>query len=66
MKTKRKSRAGQLYERRISLYANKDEIKKFDAIKLHYRRKSDGDMIRTLICQEAEKILNNNTPIGNN
>lgn len=43
--------------RQIALNATKEEIKLFELIKAFHQRKSDSDMIRFLIVQEAGKIL---------
>lgn len=50
--------------RQLALGATEDEVRKFELIKNFHCRKSDSDMIRFLINQEAEKIFPKNIPIG--
>ena len=52
--------------RQLALSASAEEVRKFEVIKAHHRRRSDSDTIRFLIEQEAEKILSQNRPIGLN
>jgi len=54
----------QAYERHIALFASQEEVRKFELIKTFHCRKSDSDMVRFLINQEAEKIFPKNTPIS--
>lgn len=61
MKCRNKKRP--LLVRQLALGANEEEIRKFELIKNFHCRKSDSDMLRFLINQEAEKILPKNTPI---
>ena len=48
-------------KKQIALQANEEEVRLIELIKEHHHRKSDSDMIRFLINQEAEKILNKNS-----
>ena len=48
----------------IALFATSEEVSLFEQIKRHYQRKTDADMLRFLINQEAQKILPNNLPAG--
>ena len=57
---KKKAR-NQMTFRQLSLFANAEECRKFEFVKSFYCRKSDSDMLRFLINQEAEKILSKNT-----
>ena len=61
MKIKRNKKSG--FARQLAMGANKEELHKFELIKDYHQRKSDSDMIRFLINQEAEKILKKSTPI---
>ena len=61
MKMKHKKRPGLV--RQLALGANEEEVRKFELIKNFHCRKSDSDMLRFLINQEAEKILPRPTPI---
>ena len=49
--------------RQLALGASAEELRKFEVIKAHHRRRSDSDTIRFLIEQEAEKILSSSTPM---
>ena len=62
MNTKNKKRPGLV--RYLALGANAEELEKFELIKQYHSRRSDSDMLRFLINQEAEKILLNTVPIG--
>ena len=62
MKTKTKKRPALC--RQLALGATEEEVRKFEQIKKFYCRKSDSDMIRFLISQEAKKILSKNIPIN--
>jgi len=61
---KAKTKKKPTFCRQLALGATEEEIRKFELIKNFYCRKSDSDMIRFLINQEAEKILPKNIPIG--
>ena len=61
MRIKKNNKSG--FFRQLAMGANKEEVRKFELIKEHHQRKSDSDMIRFLINQEAEKILKKSTPI---
>ena len=50
--------------RQIALNANEQELEALERIKQHYSRTSDADMIRFLIIQEDQKILNQKSPTG--
>ena len=50
--------------RQVALNANAQELEALERIKQHYSRTSDADMIRFLIIQEDQKILNQKSPIG--
>ncbi len=49
--------------RQVALNANAQELEALERIKQHYSRTSDADMIRFLIIQEDQKILNQKSPI---
>ena len=55
LKAKWKKRPGLV--RQLALGANEEEVRKFELIKNFHCRKSDSDMLRFLINQEAGKIL---------
>ena len=61
VRMKHKKRPGLV--RQLALGANEEEVRKFELIKNFHCRKSDSDMLRFLINQEAEKILPKPTPI---
>ena len=44
----------------IALFATREELKQFELIKRHHNRASNADMLRVLIKQDAEKILEKN------
>lgn len=46
----------------ISLAATPEEMRKVEAIKAHYRRRSTSDVIRFLIEKEADFVLPKNMP----
>ena len=50
--------------RQVALNANAQELEALERIKQHYSRTSDADMIRFLIIQEDQKILNQKSPTG--
>ena len=50
--------------RHLALFASAEECRKFELIKTYHCRKSDSDMLRFLINQEAEKIFPQNTTIA--
>ena len=62
MKPKNKKRPGLV--RQLALGANAEEVRKFELIKTYHCRRSDSDMLRFLINQEAEKILPKPVPAG--
>ena len=62
MKPKNKKRPGII--RQLALGANAEEVRKFELIKTYHCRRSDSDMLRFLINQEAEKILPKPVPTG--
>ena len=45
----------------ISLFATREEVRVFEQIKKAHNRKTDSDMLRVLIQNEAEKILSAKT-----
>jgi len=46
----------------IAIYATPEEVRLFEFIKAFHNRSSNSDMLRVLIKNEAEKILNKNNP----
>lgn len=50
----------------ISLAATPEEMRKVEAIKAHYRRRSTSDVIRFLIEKEADFVFAENMPISIN
>lgn len=50
--------------RQIAMNATPEEIALFERVKAYHARKSNADMIRFLIVQEAAKILPKISPIG--
>ena len=50
----------------ISIVATREEVNVFEQIKRHYQRKTDSDMLRFLINQEAQKILGHSAITGAN
>lgn len=50
----------------IAIWATPEEIKRVECIKRYHKRISKSDVLRFLIDQEYEKILNKNISTGYN